>query len=107
MNIEDQIKLHKEISRKIEELEEQKKALGLEIMQKMSGKIFRIPGFVVRCYNRLCIKLSLEKARSLNAIKLEETVDKDKIKVLHYSGHAIEGVREIQYIQVSSSDQVD
>jgi hypothetical protein len=32
---------------------------------------------------RLSIKLSLKKARALNATKIEETVDKDKIKVLY------------------------
>lgn len=104
MNIEDQIKLHKEISQKIEELEEQRKALGVEIMRKMPSKIFHIPGFIVRCCSRLSIKLSLDSARSLNAIKLEETVDKEKLKALYYSGQAIEGIREIQYIQISSKE---
>lgn len=82
MDLEDQVRLHKELSKKIEELESKRKDLGAAIMQQMSGKIMYVPGFVVRCYNRICIKLSIEEGRSLNAIKLEESVDKEKIKTL-------------------------
>lgn len=101
MDLEDQIKLHKALSKKIEEMEEEKKALGLAIMKQMENKKLCIPGFIVRCYSRLSIKLSLDEARSLNAVKLEEVVDKDKIKTLYNSGQSINGVSEIQYIQIS------
>jgi hypothetical protein len=101
MDLEDQIKLHKALSKKIGEMEEEKKALGLAIMQQMQSKTLRIPGFIVRCCNRLSIKLSLEEARSLNAVKLEEVVDKDKIKDLYHSGQSINGVSEIYYVQVT------
>jgi hypothetical protein len=104
MDLEEQIKLHKALSKKIEEMEEQKKALGLAIMQQMQSKTLQIPGFVVRCFNRLSIKLSIEEARSLNAIKLEEIVDKDKIKTLYNSGQLIKGVSEIQYIQITEKN---
>ena len=100
MNLEDQIKLHKTLSLQIEEMEEQKKALGTTIMQAMNEKTLRIPGYIVRRLSRLNIKLSLEEARLLNAIKLEEMVDKDKIKALCKEGQIINGVSEIQYIQV-------
>jgi hypothetical protein len=102
MNLEEQIKLHKELSRKIEELESQKKALGSKIMQQMQSKTLRLGEFFVRCCSRISIKLSIEEARSLNAIKLEETVDKDKIKTLYRNGQPIKGVSEIQYIQISN-----
>ncbi len=101
MDLEDQIKLHKELSKKIEEMEDQKRVLGLAIMQQMQSKTLRIPGFLVRCCSRLSIKLSIEEARSLNAIKLEELIDKDKIKALYNSGQSINGVSEIHYIQIS------
>lgn len=101
MDLEDQIKLHKELSKKIEEMEDQKRVLGLAIMQQMQSKTLRIPGFLVRCCSRLSIKLSIEEARSLDAIKLEELIDKDKIKALYNSGQSINGVSEIQYIQIS------
>jgi hypothetical protein len=102
MNLEDQVKLHKEISKKIDELESQKKELGLAIMQQMTSKAMSIPGFLVKLCSRLSIKLTIEEARELSAIKMSETVDKDKIKFLYNNGHCINGVNEIQYIQVSS-----
>lgn len=103
MSLEDQIRLHKELSRKIEELEEQKKALGMTILQQMQGrKSLQLAGFLVRRFDRLSIKLSIEEARSLNAVKVEEAVDKDKIKALYHNGHPIKGVSEIQYIQIST-----
>jgi hypothetical protein len=101
MNLQDQVRLHKELSLKIEEMESQKKDLSLAIMQQMTTKTLYLPGFVVKSCNRVSIKLTIEEARSLNAVKLEETVDKDKIKALYHNGQSINGVSEIQYIQIS------
>ena len=99
MEIEEKIRLHKELSKKIHELEEQKKAIGLEIMEKMESKTLEVPGYLVRKYSRLFIKTTLDEARVLDAIKLEEVVDKDKIKTLYLAGQ-VNGISEIQYIQV-------
>jgi hypothetical protein len=96
-----QIKLHKELSKKIEELEEQKKLLGLSIMAQMADKTLKIPGYIVRRCSRLSISVPLEKARLLQATKMQEIVDKERIKSLYNSGQPIEGVKEITYIQVS------
>lgn len=101
MNLFEQVKLHKEISKKIEELEAQKKELGIKIMEQMTSPVLQLPGYHVKRLNRLSIKLSIENARALNAIILEEAVDKDKIKALYKSGQQIDGVSEISYIQVS------
>lgn len=49
----------------------------------MQGKALKLAGFHVRCCTRLSIKLTLEEARTLNAVKLEDTIDKEKIKVLY------------------------
>ena len=103
MNLQELVRLHKELSKKIEELEAQRKELGLAILQQMSATVINLPGFVVRRCNRLSIKLTIEEARALNAIKIEETVDKDKIKALHKNGHLMTGVSEIQYVQITSS----
>lgn len=100
MDLEAQIKLHKEISKKIEEMEEQKRTLSSSIMQQMSTKTLKIQGFTVRCCSRLNIKLTVEEARSFGAVKLEEVVDREKIKALYHNGHVIKGVSEIQYIQI-------
>lgn len=107
MNLEEQIKLHKQISKQIEELEEKKRMLGLAIMQQMQNKILHIPGFIVRKFSRLLIKTSITEARSLNAIKMEEVVDKDKIKSLYNSGHPINGISETIYIQISEHPSIN
>lgn len=96
-----QIERHKQISRQIELLEEEKKALGLEIMNGMTDAVLQVSGFVVRRFKRTLIKTPLEKARQLGAVKWEEIVDKDKIKELIRLGNAVEDVSEIQYIQIS------
>ena len=104
MSLLEQIRLHKEISQKIEELEEQKKALGSSILNQMSGSSLKVPGFLVKRFNRLTIAVSIEEARAFQAVKLEEAVDKEKIKALYKNGQPIAGVREISYIQISYSD---
>ena len=105
MHLHDQIKLHKEISKKIEELESQKKALSIAIMEQMTDKTISLPGYIVRRYNKLSIKLTLEQARALNAIKFEEAIDKEKIKTLYKNGHPINGVNEIHYIHIATVDR--
>lgn len=98
--LQNQIRLHKEISKKIDELETQKRQLGTAIMQQMQSKTLKIPGYFVRRCSRLSINTSLDEARSFDAVRLEETVDKEKIKVLYASGNPISGVSEIHYIQI-------
>lgn len=103
LSLEEEIKLHKEISLKIEELEQKKKELGISIMQKMVSSVLQVPGYKVRRCHRLSIAVSIDKARMLNAVKIEEVVDKDKIKALYANGQAIEGVSEVNYIQISKT----
>jgi hypothetical protein len=100
MNLEEQVRKHKELSLKIEELEEQKKALGKLIMEAMPDKYFHMEDYMVRKLSRFSITTSVEAARSLNATKMEEVVDKDKIKVLFKEGKEIPNVKEYQYIQI-------
>jgi len=102
MNLEEKIRQHKEISRKIEELEELKRALGQSIMQAMQGKSLQLGCYVVKRHSRLSISTTRDEARGFNAIKLEEVVDKDKIKALYKSGNSIPGVKEIEYIVISN-----
>jgi uncharacterized protein (UPF0335 family) len=97
------IERHKQVSQQIESLEEEKKALGAEIMHTMTDSVLKVPGFVVKRLKRTLIKTSLEKARQLGAVKWQETVDKDKIKELIGLGTVVEDVNEIQYIQISET----
>jgi hypothetical protein len=68
----------------------------------MPEKTLKTADYLVRCYQRLNIKTSLEEARLFDATKMMETVDKDKIKQLHELGEAVPGISEIHYIQVSN-----
>jgi hypothetical protein len=95
------IKLHKEISLKIDELEQKKKELGLSIMQRMVSPVLQVPGYRVKRFNRLSISVSVDIARMLNAVKMEEVVDKDKIKEIYRNGQPVQGVTEVNYIQIS------
>lgn len=107
MDLEEQIKLHKEISRQIASLEEKRKALGVSILQQMPGKVLNIGNFVVRHYNRLSISVSVEEARKYEAVKLEEVVDKAKLKALYNEGQPIEGISEINFIQISEKPAME
>lgn len=102
MNFEEQVKAHKELSRKIEELEEKKKALGIAIMEQMEGKSQKVADYLVRRFMRLSFKVSIEEARKLNATKMEETVDREKLKMLYNQNYPVEGVSEVHFIQISS-----
>ena len=101
MNLEEQIKTYRELGDKIEELELQRKALGVGILQQMQEKTLKLGGFVVRSCKRLSIKLSIEEARIFDATKMEEVVDKVRIKALYEQGEPVPGVSTIEYIQVS------
>lgn len=100
MNLQEQIKLHKSLSRQIEALEAQKKQLSASILGAMTDKSLQFGSYFVKRCSRLSIKLSLDQARELNAIKVQETVDRDKIKLLHRAGRPIPGVSETEFIQI-------
>ncbi len=105
MNLEEQVKEYEEIRIKLDELEERRKALSISIMQEMQNNTLHLSDYVVRRYSRLSIKLSLESARALDAIITQETVDKDKIKLLYQNGQSVDGVSEVSYIRVFKSAQ--
>ena len=101
--IENKVAAYKELGQKIEELEEQKKKLVEEILTLMpqEAQSLRVAHFQVKRIVRLSIKTTLEEAKVWDAIKLEQVLDKQKIKKLFASGQPIPNVSEYQYIQVS------
>lgn len=101
MKLCDQVKHHKELSKKIEALEAERKALGLLILEQMPDKTLEVPGFIVRCNRKLTYKVSIEEARIHDAVKIEEVIDTDKIKALYNSGQHINGVKEFKFISVT------
>lgn len=101
MGLEEQIRAFHEIGKQIDALDRQKKALGAAIMLQMQGKTMQVADYLVRRYSRLAIKTSLEEARAIDAIKLEEAVDKDKIKALVLLGKSVQGVSQTEYLRIS------
>jgi hypothetical protein len=103
MLIEDLVKEYKELSAQITALEEKRKAIGKKILPLMPAKKYQVDQWVVRIQSRLSIKTTIEEAKQLGLSKLEEVVDKDKIKELVALGHAIPNVSMFEYVTVSSS----
>ena len=106
MSLEEQIRTYQALVRQIAEIERQKKELGAEILKQMTAKILSIPGYTVRRYDRLSIKTPVEEARKFGATKMEEVLDKEKLKQLHASGAEIPGISPLSFIQVSTPKQV-
>lgn len=100
--MEELIRTYYEIMKQIDELEEKKRELSAAILKQMQAKSMRVAGYIARKYSRLSIKLTIEEARTLDAIKMQETVDKDKIKALYHLGQPVKGVFEVEYLRVSN-----
>ena len=106
MSMEDKVRAYRALGDKIEELEAQKKALVQEILQAMPSdqKVLRVAEYQVRRIMRLSIRTSLEDAKLLGAVKIEEVIDRDKIKELYRINQTPPGVSEFEYIQVSKKE---
>ncbi len=102
MSLEEKMIAYREICQKIHQLEEEKKTLSQSILKEMPTKKMVFPNYIARIYKRLSIHIPMEQARMLDATKMIEQVDKDKIKEIHNSGVVLEGVKEISYLVVSS-----
>lgn len=105
MSLEEKIIAYRKLSREINALEEQKRDLSLEIMAEMPEKRIDVAGYRAYRHKKLSIKIPLEEARALNAIKIEEHVDKEKIKELYEQGQQINGVQEITYLVVTAKKE--
>ena len=103
MSFEEEVQAYKALSLKIKELEEQKKALGELILQQMTIPKAVVCDLLVHRYDRLSFRTSIEEARELSATKMEEVLDKTKLKELYQLGHLIPGVNPYSYIAVTGS----
>jgi hypothetical protein len=106
LQLAEKIAAYKKLIQQIEVLEEAKKQIAKEIIAEMPDKRFETPEYKVTRYQRLSILTTLEQARFFNATKMEEQIDKEKIKQLFHSGTPIEGVEEHSYLMVSIKKQV-
>ena len=101
MPLEELLKLYKELAGKIAELEQQKKEISLAILEQMPEKTVTVGDYIVRRYDRLSFQVPLEIAREISATKMEEILDKTKLKQLYESGQKIPGISPFRFVQVS------
>lgn len=103
MTLEEKIIAYKELRRKIDEMEEQKKLLITEILQLMptDAKTVHVDDCRVSRYVRYSVRTSLETAKLFDATKIEEVVDKKRLKELFVLGHPIPDVTQSEFITVS------
>jgi hypothetical protein len=106
MDLAKKITIYKQLIRQIATLEEEKRRIAQEIIAEMPDKRFDTAEFRAIRYQRLSIHPSLELARELNATKMEEQVDKEKIKQIFHSGISIKGVEMRSYLNVSVKNQL-
>ncbi len=104
MVLEEKIAAYKDLGKRIDELEQQKKVLVAEILQFIpkESKTIHVGGYCVKRVRRLSIRTSLETAKLFNAVKLEEVIDKNQLKKLYEQGQQVPDVTEYEFIQVSS-----
>ena len=80
MDLAEKIATYKQLIQQIEMLEEEKRKISQEIISEMPDKKFETAEWKATRYERLSIRPALELARLLDATKMEEQVDKEKIK---------------------------
>src|SRR5690348_1391271 len=107
MDLAEKIATYKQLIQQIEILEEEKRKISVEIIAEMPDKRFDTAEFRAIRYQRLSVRPSLELARELDATKMEEQVDKEKIKQIFHSGVSIEGVEMRSYLTVSVKKRKD
>jgi len=98
----EKVQAYKEVQRKIEELEEQKKLLVSEILDLMpkDEPSVQLDAYRVKKTTRLSIGISVQDAEVFGAVKMEKIVDRKIIKELFQQGQTLPDVSEITYIQV-------
>lgn len=101
MTLEEKVIAYKRLGKQLEELEEKRKALGKEILGAMTDKKMEVGAYRLSQYARFQISTPLEVARGLQATKMEETLDKDRLKELHGAGQVIEGVQLNTYVSIT------
>lgn len=101
---EEKVAEYLELKKRIQELEARKKALSLEILEGIPEESRRIDLSMcwVRRASIFSIKTSMDHALELGAVRIEQVIDKEKLKKLYQSGQKPPGVSEVHFIQVYS-----
>ena len=100
--LEAKLNKYKEIANKVGELEHQRKQIGKELLQSFPTdlKKYATPNFRVSKQRRVNVKTTLDDARQLRSTKIEETIDKDKLLLLHETGQRVPGITVTEFVQV-------
>lgn len=99
MTLEEKIIEYKALQEQIKALEEKKAELYKQILASFprdSGEI-NSENYRVKRYTKFTIRTTVEEARAFQATKVEESVDKEKIKELIHSGIFVPNVTEASY----------
>lgn len=98
-SLEEKVLAYKELRAKISALEEERQKVYQEILAAFPENelIIEAENFRIKKHTRLTIRTTVEEARAFNATKVDEIVDKDKIKKLVFSGTFVPNVTEASY----------
>lgn len=101
MTFDEKIITYKQLKEEIEALEIKKKALLAEILALFPPNVKSVQSgsYQVKRATLISVKMSLEEARLLDLVKIEEQVDKERAKALYKQGEKIPGISETHYIQ--------
>lgn len=102
-SLEALLRAYKEISEQIRQLERQKAEMSRALLNSFPTELkkYSTPQFRVFRQKRLNIKTTLEEARLYNAVKLQEVVDKDRLRSLCLLGEEIPGISYSEYVLVN------
>ncbi len=97
--LEEKILRYKQIQEQVKKLEEEKQHVYKEILQSFPQEETEIfsERYRVKRYSRMTIKTTVEEARVFQATRIEEIIDKEKIKELVQSGILVPNVTEASY----------
>lgn len=102
--LEKKLGRYRYLSDQIRLLEQEKKELSQELLQNYPAPTakFHTPQFSVSRHSRISITTTVEHARDFHATKIEEIVDKEKLKSLHLQGLLIPGITVSEYLLVKA-----
>ena len=105
--LEDKVRIYKELAKQEADINEKRKKIGAEISQMFSKdtKTLYVAEYKVQRTIRLLIKTSLAEARAIGATRQEEIVDKKEIKRLLELGYIIPNVERYETIMISNVKQ--
>jgi len=101
MDFEELCKAYLEITRKIDELTEQKDELKHRILAAMPTKTATTAQYKVTKVRQILVKTNLECARNLGYTVMREQVDKETIRKLYSEGVSIPDIEQIEYVKIT------